>query len=149
MKDERTFAQIFPRLIFAGAAGAFLRKCSGNNISWQLRERRISRVQIVPLLMSNGGLAIGDDGEFLISLDDTDCPRDHAKSLGHEIAHTFHHNLTQHPPRNFLPDNLRDEVENFCTAFAVLWLQRNSIDEVVRRIQNESTLITHCHTVEH
>ena len=119
----------FPRFHFARAADAFLRRCSTLTIIHQLRERRIDEIRILPVF-SSGGLKYSHKGNFEIVLNDTLFLEEAVCVVGHEIAHTFHHNLTYSPPKNLLPESDRDEVEEFCKSFSGLWVERNSIEKV-------------------
>jgi len=136
-----TLTQSFPDLRFAGAADRFLAECDPKGFNKQMRSRRISWVKIVPLLVSDAGLGIGEDGNFFIYVDDTLGPKEQALELGHEIAHTFHHNMTKTPPQNFLEEALKDEVERFCDAFASIWVQRMGTEALASRFENEADLI--------
>src|ERR1035437_5096435 len=136
------FKLMFPRFPFVPEAEEFLRNCSDIGITEQLRSRRISHVKIIPLLMSNGGLGLGDDDNFFVAIDKELSPANQAMALGHELGHTFHHDLKTIPPANVLPEMQREEVEEFCKLFAGQWLQKVGVDGIAKRFENESELIT-------
>lgn len=128
-------ADKFPQFWFAHAADSLLMRCNSRTLSEQLIERRISKVTILPLF-SNGGLSIGEDNNFCIMLNDTLTLDERAHSLGHEIGHTFHHNLTKSPPQNILQASDGEKAENFCNSFAELWLEHNTMEKVVKWLKN-------------
>ncbi len=130
----------FPRLWFSGAADSFLRRCNGANFSKQMRERGISRIVCVPFLISQTGLSIGEDGNFLIPLATDLSIEGQAGFLGCEIGHTFHYNLTYTPPKDLLSElseTNRDDVKSFCCAFSMAWLERNSPKSVLEWLGND------------
>jgi Zn-dependent peptidase ImmA (M78 family) len=86
-------------------------------------------------------LGLGDDQNFFVAIDKELSPAKQAMSLGHELAHTFHHDLKTTPPTNILPESQREEVEEFCKLFAGQWLQKVGVDGIAKRFENESELI--------
>ena len=133
----------FPTLSFARDADEFIRKWSGNaDIVAQLRERRIYRVEIVPLFVSGAGILFGDDGNFLVWLNDFYPPEEQAYSLGHEIGHTFHFDLSKTPPRSSYPRQAQDPVvESFCKEFSLLWVAQIYENKITRRITTQAKLL--------
>jgi len=132
---------MFPQFPFTRDADEFLKNCSKIKITEQLWSRRITHIRIVPLLFSNGGLGLGDDHNFFVAIDEGLSPARKAMALGHEMAHTFHHDLKATPPLNILPKNQHEEVEEFCKLFAGQWLQKIGVDGVAERFKNESELV--------
>mgnify|MGYP001564104733 CR=1 FL=1 len=139
-------AEKFPVLSFACDADEFLRKWSENtDVVAQLRERRIFRVEVVPLFISGAGILFGDDSNFLVYLNDFYPPEEQAYSLGHEIGHTFHFDLSKNPPQSSYPREAQDPVaESFCKEFSLLWVAQNSEKEIARRILNSAKLLVQC-----
>ncbi len=127
---------IFPYFQFANAAGAFLRRASTLDISVQLAERRVVEVVVKPI-SRRAGLTFTEN-DFQIVLNDTLAPEDQPEEVGHEIAHTFHHNLTYSPPKNILAETYRDEVEKFCQLFAKLWVVSNGHAKIMDWLQNRT-----------
>lgn len=130
----------FPQFPFSIIADEWIRFFKGKSLPEQLRDRRIARVLIAPLLFSSGGIGIAEDGNFFILLNDMNLPGENAESLGHEIAHTFHHDLTQNPPKNFLPSDAAELIEDFCRVFSEIWLRENEGGKIAtycRRIEKQ------------
>lgn len=132
----------YPQFRFAYPADAFIEKSRGTSILSQLQERRITLVKIEPLF-SSGGLGIGSDGNFSVSLNEDSTIPEQAYSLGHEIGHTFHHNLTKIPPENILPGEYRVHVEDFCDDFALAWLVDKDPEKVMYAIKHPIGLQLH------
>lgn len=56
--------EMFPTLSFVRDADEFLRRWNGSiDVVAQLRERRIYKVEVVPLLYSGAGIRFGDVGK--------------------------------------------------------------------------------------
>lgn len=123
----------FPRLDFVKDADGWLSLIhpagqTRKSLAIQFRERRISQLRILPLLFP-GGLDIGPDGNFRISLNDMNTAEDDVDALGHEFGHTFHYDLSKNQllckmPRD-ISDDLFDLVERFCDAFSEKWIEIN------------------------
>lgn len=139
-------AEKFPTLSFARDADEFLCKWKKSaDIVAQLRDRRIFKVEIVSLLVSGAGILFGDDGNFLVWLNDFYHPEEQTYSLGHEIGHTFHFDLSKNPPQSSYPREAQDPVvESFCKEFSLLWIAQNSEEETARRISNSAKLLARC-----
>lgn len=137
----KTLMQMFPNLTFAHQADEFLTKWKDNpDVVSQLRERRIHKVKFQPLF-SSGGLGLQSDGSFFVALNNIFYSEELALSLGHEIGHTFHHDLSTTPPTHNISEIPHEQLEDFCDAFAELWLAQQSVQEVARRIKNSRRLL--------
>jgi len=132
----------FPQFQFAAYADEFLMNCHSNNLARQIKLRQIASVAPGALL-SQAGIGIDEYGKFFITINDTLTCDEMAFALGHEIGHTFHYDLHSIPPKNILPENLRDEVEAFCNDFSICWVKRVGLFQLVNRFKNELKLITH------
>lgn len=136
-----TLQELFPELPFAKDADKFLAKRRGNSDAVsELRERRICIVKFQPLF-SDAGLGITDDGNFFVALNEQLPSEELAQSLGHEIGHTFHNDLSTTPPTHSAPNVPLEQLEGFCDAFAKLWLSQRSKQDIPRRIDNSRGLL--------
>ena len=145
MPHRTPLATLFPDFPFAVGADEFLRKVTSESIISQFRARRISMIRIAPLL-SGGGIEIGCDNNFIISLRDVNTLLEKAQSLGHEIGHTFHFDIKEVPPRDYfdrvtISETLFNQIEDFCTEFSHYWLMANDKDDLMLRIANTEKLI--------
>ena len=85
-----TLSEEFPTLFFVRDADEFLRKWRGSvDVVAQLRDRRIFRVEVVPLFISGAGILFGDDSNFLVNLNDFYPPEEQAYSLEFQIRQNF------------------------------------------------------------
>ncbi len=130
----------FPNLSFSKDADVFLQSImGGKNIVEQLLERRITNFEMKDLI-SSAGIFIADDGNFGIAFQITDTLLEKARSLGHEIGHTFHFDLTSNPPRPMLnrreiSPEMFDIVEAFCDEFSLRWLEINDKIDILNQIE--------------
>ena len=127
---DKSFVEMFSDLKWAAEADDFLKKIQdGTSIALQLNLRKVVRVTILPLI-SNGGLCI-EAGGFEIYLNDSCGREDNIFTFAHELAHTFHYDVSVWPPRRLEPEDLSDErydlIEEFCNAFALRWVFANWI----------------------
>ncbi len=139
-----TLAKLFPTLPFAADADTFLRNFC-KSVPEQLRERRILHFDTKPLI-SAGGISIGTDGNFIVTFCDMNTADENAETLGHEIGHTFHFDISQRPPQDrfdpaTISEKLFDRVEEFCTELSKRWLALNGKESITRRIQNSMSLV--------
>lgn len=134
----------FPSLPFVIFAVEWLKSARGKGVVEQLRQRRIFSVRFRPQI-SSGGIGIDEDDNLFIQLEKYNAPEDNAQSLGHEIAHTFHLDLTRETIVNTLPPDMTEEqektIENFCDAFSCAWLAINGKKNVIERCYNQAQLI--------
>ena len=87
-------ADQFPTLPFAAAADRFIPR-QHETLHEQCVERRIRAFEFVPLLVSRGGLRLLEDGGgFLVVFNTDTLAADLPAVLGHEVAHTFHFDLS-------------------------------------------------------
>lgn len=133
----------FPQLPFSKTADDWLSSVKGKRLLEQLRDRRVTSTRIIPLL-GNGGLDFDENGNFRIELCDMNTPQENASSLGHELGHTFHFDLTQTPPLDTLAGNHTEDIEYFCDAFADAWLAQNGREKVELCCKNQAGLIFQC-----
>ena len=119
----------FPDFPFAKIAEEWISSSREKSMLQQLQDRNIERVNLAPLL-SSGGLGIDADGKLFVLLNDLNTHQENAESLGHEIAHTFHLDLRQNPPKNLLSPEMAETVEKFCQAFSEIWLNENGRERV-------------------
>lgn len=122
--------QQFPQLVFAKDADKWLQSYKRKELLEQLESRRITEVKTESLL-SSGGMKIGEDGNFIVLLNDLETPEENAESLGHEMGHTFHQDITKNPPIDSLIPDLAELTEDFCRAFSKLWLNENDKRKIV------------------
>jgi len=138
----QTLAARFPMLPFAPEADRFLTAVPRMKLLEQLRARHVGAVECIPKWFP-AGLSIMDDGRFLLSFNDVNTPEQDAESLGHELGHTFHYDLSARPPRPLLPppeeisDELFDLVEQFCDAFSEAWLARVDKELIMKAAENQ------------
>ena len=133
----------FPHFLFASDADRFLQNFKNNkDIVSQLNNRRIYKVKFEQLF-SSSGLGIEEDGNFFVFLNDLLTEEEMANSLGHELGHTFHFDLSVMPPAVVcgLSEQNEEEVEKFCDMFSELWLEQVDKENVIRRIKNERGLL--------
>lgn len=142
--SEIPLRQFFPTLSFASSADDWLNSINGPNgrkkVSQQFAERRITEIRVERIL-STAGLGIGGDGNFFIMLNSFNRDRSEwdPHCIGHEIAHTFHFDLSETPPRQTIDSCDRRFrysnggrksrgwlVEDFCDVFSLQWLYRNN-----------------------
>lgn len=142
----QTLAVLFPALPFAPEADRFLSRVPRMKLLEQLQARRVGAVEFVEQL-SAAGLSIMDDGRFLLSFNDLSTPEEDAESLGHELGHTFHYDLSSRPPRLRIPPPEAmsavsfDLIERFCDAFSERWLLLVGRELVMKAAQNQRQLI--------
>ena len=133
----------FTHFLFAPDADRFLQNFKNSkDIVSQLNNRRIYTVKFEKLLISSAGLYI-ESGSFVVVLNDLNTEEDMAISLGHEIGHTFHFDLSVTPPVVIcgLSEQNEEEVEKFCDRFSELWLEQADKENVIRRIKNEREML--------
>ncbi len=128
MQLKENVADRFPHFSFARPARVFLNYCASEEIRSQLARRKIIRVEKKELL-TQGGLGVEENG-FFVHLNDLCDITEHALTLGHEIAHTFHYNITLTPPGSILPPGKEVEVEEFCKYFAEQWVEINTLPKI-------------------
>ncbi len=132
-----SLSDLFPHFYFAGAAESYLGKVAMREIDQQLLERRIADVS-VNFIPTQGGLGI-DEKHFFVVLNKNLSLHEQAESLGHEIAHTFHYNLTYTPPKNILKVEYEIEMELFCEEFSARWLELNTLQKVQDWLERKLT----------
>jgi len=121
----------FPEFEFAHDADLFLATIPGISTVEQLLWRRIQVVEIMPLIVSSGGIGYTGDGNFFIALNDTNTEAESIRSLGHEVAHTFHFDLKKTPPEQYPDlDRQNPRVESFCHRFSKRWIRLNKHSEL-------------------
>ena len=99
-------ANEFPCFSFASEADKFLSMFKNNkDVVFQLRNRHIYKVKFMELI-SSGGLGIEEDGNFFVFLNDLLTEEEMANSLGHELGHTFHFDLSGNSLKLFSSDFL-------------------------------------------
>lgn len=119
-------------------AETFVTKVPEGSIQEQLKWFKVSQIRFADYLsFSHAGAAIGRD--VWITLPKKTTLQDKLLSVGHELGHLFQYfpekeSLREScpfgPPRDggkwgrFHGLNSHDEVELFCDAFGIVWLQR-------------------------
>jgi len=147
--DKNTLCSMFPELAFAKEADAFLSACPDMAVPEQLRARKINRIELKSLL-SSGGLRInpGKDS-FSVQLNDLGKTNEWAETLGHEIGHTFHFDISVRPLLDLCAGCRKDKdkigkfemIENFCNEFSRRWSEINVKEKVAERIKNTLSLV--------
>ena len=143
---ETPLAQQFPTLPFAGSADKWLASIKRKSIEKQLAERKIPRIGIT--VGGYGFISLPEPYEVFSILINVDLPYgERLLTLGHEIGHTFHFDLTDTPIKNLLPDDWNHEVgedergnsvmgplyhmvEDFAETFAEKWLSVNGKQKI-------------------
>ncbi|MBX4210831.1 hypothetical protein KW783_02545 [Candidatus Parcubacteria bacterium] len=97
-KDYLPLHKMFPRRMWVRNANKYLNRISGMTLQEQLRDRKITKIQIRKLLCP-AGLATNENG-FVIFISDLISESEYALSIGHELGHTFHFDLSSNEPRN-------------------------------------------------
>lgn len=141
--NQDTLCFLFPTLLFARDADLFLASCRNLAISQQLATRNIRRVELASLF-SSGGIGVDREGNFFVQFNDLGTADEWAETLGHEIGHTFHFDISRKPLvdmceicRNDKNQMVRFEsIEDFCNEFLRRWLEINSKEKVAERIKN-------------
>ena len=139
-------ANEFPCFSFASEADKFLSMFKNNkDVVFQLRNRHIYKVKLMELI-SNGGLGIEEDGNFFVFLNDLLTEEEMANTLGHELGHTFHVDLSVIPPTVIceLSEQNEKEIEKFFDKFSKLWLKQLgqvNKENIIYRIKNERQLL--------
>ncbi len=145
----------FPKFDFAKKADRWLECAKKATIFQQLGNRKISTICIIPIL-STAALAFDKTGGFQVWFN-TECKMEWAfGSLGHEIAHTFHFDLTKNPPTQTIDDQ-SDEVfydfdsegnpsgfiiEDFCDEFSKKWVTINTKEKIASDCKNDDDVLT-------
>lgn len=155
-------AKEFPMFAFAQAADEWLASINPlakrkKSLQQQLKERRVSRFETLKMI-STAGLGYTENGDFRIIFNQghgrvRDFHED-AFTIGHELGHTFHFDLTQTPPVKTINEQspeffyAYDEdgpngflIEDFCDAFARQWLLRNGPQLIARACENQFSTI--------
>lgn len=144
----------FPMFHFAKEADEWLKSIHDKSIFWQLGSRRIGYLEILPIL-STAGLGINSrTGKFMVVFNDY-CELKHSfESLGHEIGHTFHFDLTKNPPVEIIDQNSHEFmydfvdghpkgflIEDFCDAFSLRWMAINDREKVNKDCADKEDLL--------
>lgn len=131
----QTFKDLFPEFAWVAGADDFHEELQSKRptLIEQLRQRKIARTEVKPLLFP-GGCRVEKE-RFIIVFDDQSTLQEKFKTLGHEIGHTFHYDLTSTKlillcPEARISEKVFDRVEEFCKIFAERWLKLNSIDQI-------------------
>ncbi len=132
----QTLSWKFPGYWPASAADSFLKTCSSLSIKYQFASRMIGDVKIMPRI-TPVDLEINKSGNFVITINSALFDHEQAKSLGRAISHTFHYNLTKHPPQNVLQDHLVSVAESFSSAFSERWLEINDVATVAEWLRKK------------
>ena len=151
--DSRPLCEQFPMLAFSKAADDWLQSIQDKSILEQLQERRITQMGLLRML-STAGIGYTDDGNFIVHFNDYSNHINDAFSIGHEIGHTFHFDLTKTPPPKIINENSPeflydfDEdgangflIEDFCDAFAQKWLSINGKEDVEEMCKRERSFL--------
>lgn len=132
----RNIAEKFPEFPWVKEADFFLKNVrkKQHSISLQMRERKVRRTEIKHLLFP-GGLKI-ENGKFIIVFNYMATEEDRIQTLGHELGHTFHYDISGDEPRLLCPEAetsevVFDRVELFCIIFSMEWRKLNSHDEII------------------
>lgn len=127
--EQLALADLFPELyMFNGAADRFLRAERNTPLAAQLRSRRIVQIAFVDIFESC--LVASMSNNLCAIVEATKSAHDQAVSLGRQLAHTFHYNITRNPPTEYFLINdgsLARSVRSFCDVFARMWLAKMSI----------------------
>jgi hypothetical protein len=144
-----SLAELFPALPFAAEADRFLASCSEKSLAEQLHERRITKIEKKPML-STAGLTYGPDQNLTVWINEYARQEWYSESLGHELGHTFHFDLSTTPPTPFFTwrdcsEEMYETVEHFCDYFAEYWRFVNDGQYIRQRIINSLGLIHLCY----
>jgi len=133
--------QLFPQLPFAKDADEWLDTIEGKKLIVQLRERDISKVEIIPILRPSGLYINNEDWTLLVWINNVYSPERTAELLGHEIARTF---FFLDPFRINLGLVNDKDIERFCATFSQYWLTKNNKTRIIQCCKNQAKLITQC-----
>lgn len=143
-------SEMFPMLPFAKEADRWLGILGKNaddprmDIFRQLESRKIDEIIIVPIF-STAGMKSKRNGFHVVF--NTRCHKKHAFfALGHEIAHTFHFDISQKPPVEIINSKSREfmynfdddgdpqgfYIEDFCDEFSKRWAAVNTKERMER-----------------
>ena len=136
LNASHSFHQILPWLAFSKPADQWLESMRGQTIEAKLESRRITKV-CVEEMISTAAIGIGKDNNLTVYFNYYGTSlQDCIESLGHEIGHTFHYDLSKTPPIKITDDD-RDEkllyiIEDFCNLFSLKWIMVNDKKEIER-----------------
>lgn len=162
--DPISLSQRFPifandNIVFAKKADAWLERMKKTKatIFQQLDNRKINRICIIPCLCTAGlGIKKGAYEGAFCAYFNTYCKLEWAfEALGHEIAHTFHFDLTKNPPLKTVDDQSNEFmydfdgegdpqgflIEDFCDNFAKRWLTINTKEKVEADYKNNENVL--------